>query len=253
MPILPPELTDQIVHYLEGDLLALSACRLVGRDWVPAASVLLFARLSIRPHMSSTLFHILFDTDSGIAFYARFLQIDAKSDVRWANIHLPRLGPFPSLRELVLDLGSWNDLSSEVKRTLGQLNSKVLVMKIYGLVHWPLQGLHALIVGAPSLQQLHIDYDWFNTYSGAPDSDLANSLPDIPAKLQQLQLHTHPRLAQIYRCIPARNIKALSLIPHRDIDLDEYLQTIGPSLEHLRLHITRQNAGVSGFPFYDIY
>jgi hypothetical protein len=248
--VLPAELIDQVIDHLHDDVLALRACCLTSREWLPGARFHIFHDVLLSSPDRADAFVKLLVTWPHLSHFIQCLIIQGDAYHIYAKLDyldtvLPMIAPkLTRLRSLRVD-----------NVTLAYANPKVLSALIH---HFPalkeiylssvtfdrFRDFAALVVAHPLIERLGVGRIWWNGSMKETSrwEYVLQSYPDSRSRLRHVSLNDTAAdvldwILSHYRVLPIHTVThstiSASLVPH----MARFFHALGPSLEHLTFSI----------------
>jgi hypothetical protein len=211
MSNLPSELIDAVIDHLHSDKMALAACALVCKEWLPASRYHLYSTISVNEGNIQKFFDTL---DTPLCIWrplVRHLNMTGirRYAVSWLDgAHLQKLSTLVAVKKL--SLRNFNSYEAHLVR----------ILYAFG-----------------GINELHISRGLFSSFL-----HLMQMIIAFPLKRLTLEENTYFRYPPIVAPTPSvewiRNLHVIHLrsLFHREIkDVGTLLRDLGPSLTHLYL------------------
>ncbi|KAI0647585.1 hypothetical protein C8Q79DRAFT_636548 [Trametes meyenii] len=163
--ILPPELYDATIDYLEDDVESLRACGLACKTWLPRSRFHLFRNVRLRHADDVVRFRALVASVPGIAHYVRKLSLVADyagvtaegaalEDDGWVNDTAELLPLFTGVTTLALARVRWHALNDETRAAFAGVFKSVRRLFLFEVSFNASRDVIAFLSGFPMLQEL---------------------------------------------------------------------------------------------------
>lgn len=269
IPLLFPELVDEVLKHLRSDRASLRACALVSQAWVHSARRYLFQSLWVA-EARATLVRFVGSTPT-VSCHIRELRLGHNATIirsrhRLNPISVRQLLQYlPTLESLRIDAGFWeggevaigdDPVLEGLPSTFPLLRTLVLTRVMIGgnvqagttdLRH----NLRRLLVLFPSLKRIRLLHTWVGDDSRFTDLT-SEDLPPLNLNLESLVIHTSQSTATLLNFF--QTLQSTQSLLHLDIacpepsliqPLQKYIAEAGSCITHLRLDLTFMIAWVT--------
>ncbi|KAI0672680.1 hypothetical protein C8Q78DRAFT_1152127 [Trametes maxima] len=163
--ILPPELYDATIDYLEDDVESLRACGLACKTWLPRSRFHLFRSVRLRHADDVVRFRALLASAPGVAHYVRKLSLVADyagvtadgaalEDDGWVDDAADLLPLFTGVTTLALARVRWHALNDETRAAFDGVFKTVHQLFLFEVSFDASRDVIAFLSGFPVLQEL---------------------------------------------------------------------------------------------------
>ncbi|KAH8099926.1 hypothetical protein BXZ70DRAFT_893822 [Cristinia sonorae] len=148
MRFLPAEVRDLVIDQLQADPLALKACSLTCRSWLPRARHHLFKSVKVDRSTCGETFKSMLDGSPSIAYCIRDLEFSGKKTECWWSGNANTVGRWPTLgqrmqRHMAPDA---QDIEDWLRRILPQTKTALHRVKRLTLTSFPVSGMVAKLI-----------------------------------------------------------------------------------------------------------
>ena len=244
---LPAELTDRVIDYLHSDKLALSACSLVCKTWVPASRYHFFQRnfVSLADDNVDAFVELLDSPASTFFGYALRLQISPRPNgyhhsVRYIfnaiSHYLSRL----KIKLLAFFWVEWDITGKELEILFGRFATIPALDLLNVRFSVPKQFIE-FVTSFVSLERLDLYHIAFRTHDFAHTTPFTLSplLRNVDLSLRNEGLHRFTWFLSAVQFPPLTSL-SISSIDDEDLDVVQaVLQSLGPSIHYINLEFGR--------------
>lgn len=181
-PILPPELFDETLDHLWDDPIALQACSLTCRAWVPTTRLHLFRTVRLTSEANCTQFSALLKSSPVVARCVRKLTIDAQysgvgadsrgmEDDRWVNASAEiarTLGVYCRVNTLALSRLRWSSLEQATRDAFEEVFKGVKTLLLFEIRFHASGDVLQFLDAFPNLEELYFHAVSWEHESPAP-------------------------------------------------------------------------------------
>jgi len=250
LALLLPEITDQIIDYLHGDISSLRACCLTTRAWVASAQTHIFHDVKLTP-ASSDAFAVLLEAKPHLSRHVKALHIRENLNVyeksTFVEALIPVIAPkLTRLETLRVSNVDFFRLHPAVQSAFISSFSSIRTLSLSRVIFKNLRDFIALLLAHPHVENISIADVWWSEdsmdspteWEFLPQPSAAGAhLPLRSIVFQSSNTDIIDWIVSHCAVLPVNTVVHTSVSNTDVLSMSSFLHLLGPTLEHLTISI----------------